>query len=567
MNAVTETKPTAVEAKPAPSASSKLKSLSDLPPKLTRCLSDGEIRIGADARREMILLDSGFQQAVLILADRLSPPGSNAARDLRARAAEKGYRLVGEYRADAGLIPLIYQRFGAAAAATAAEIDSEAQRRFDELVQRAAREGASDIHIILRSDHAEIRFRVHGELETVAQWTVGQTAEMCACAYNVLAGIRDVTWDPSRRQDANMARPIQGREYRLRYAHKPIYPEGTQIVLRLLSTGSGVQFAPTLQHLGYDDAQADAIEGMVAEPSGLIVISGETGSGKSTTLANLMHLLLENSGGTISLQTVEDPPEYVVPGVIQGPVIHSRDDRERGLNPFVEAIKGAMRTDPDILMIGEIRDIDTAVLAAQIAQSGHPVLSTVHARRALGIVERLEGMGAATPNNPINRALLCAPGFLAGLIHQTLIPVLCSHCARPFSEALAEDQVPPGLDARVRAVAEGEGLDLIRVRGPGCSACRKGVRGRTVCAEVVVPDPSLLDLLRDRRDQAAFDHWLGAGGGYSLRDHANDKMCAGLLSPVDVEAYLGRLRLESKGAKRQRIKPVKAGTDPAGGAP
>jgi general secretion pathway protein E len=545
----------------------KLKALTDLPPVLTRCLSDGDIRIGDAARKEMVLLESGLQQAVLILADRLSPQGANSVRDLKARAAEKGYRLQAVYQADPGLIPLIYQRFGAAAAVTAAEVDSEAQRRFDELVLRAGAEGASDIHVILRRDHAEIRFRIHGELETVAQWTAGQTAEMCACAYNVLAGIRDVTWDPSRRQDANMTRLIQGREYRLRYAHKPIYPEGTQVVLRLLSTGGGVQFAPSLQHLGYNEAQVDAIEGMVAEPSGVIVISGETGSGKSTTLANLMHLLLENSGGTISLQTVEDPPEYVVPGVIQGPVLHSRDDRERGLNPFVEAIKGAMRTDPDILMIGEIRDLDTAVLAAQIAQSGHPVLSTVHARRALGIVERLEGMGAATPNNPINRALLCAPGFLAGLIHQTLIPVLCGHCARPFGEALAQGQVPPGLDARVRAVAGRDGLAPIRVRGPGCPACRKGIRGRTVCAEVVAPEAELLDLLRERRDREAFDHWLGAGGGYSIRDHAIDKMCAGLLSPVDVEAYLGRLRLESKAAKRRRVKPVKAGPDLAGGAP
>jgi general secretion pathway protein E len=549
------------------SAPKLIRSLAELPPDLARCLSDGEIRIGDAARREMVLLESGLQRAVLILADRLSPPGANSVRDLKTRATEKGYRIVAEYRADAGLIPLIYQQFGTATPGAAMEVNSEAQRRFDELVQRAGQEGASDIHVILRGDHAEIRFRVHGELETVAQWTVGQTAEMCACAYNVLAGIRDVTWDPSRRQDANMARTLQGREYRLRYAHKPIYPEGTQIVLRLLSTGGGIQFAPSLQHLGYDDAQADAIEGMVAEPSGLLVISGETGSGKSTTLANLMHLLLESSGGTISLQTVEDPPEYVVPGVIQGPVLHSRDDRERGLNPFVEAIKGAMRTDPDILMIGEIRDLDTAVLAAQVAQSGHPVLSTVHARRALGIVERLEGMGAATPNNPIHRALLCAPGFLAGLIHQTLIPVLCGHCARPFTQALAEGSVPPGLDARVRAVAGRDGLDPIRVRGAGCSACRKGVRGRTVCAEVVVPDPDLLDLLRERRDQEAFDHWLGAGGGYSLRDHAIDKMCAGLLSPVDVEAYLGRLRLESKAAKRRRVKPVKAGPDLAGGAP
>jgi general secretion pathway protein E len=540
--------------------SAKLKSLADLPQDVKRVLSDSEIKIGEAARKEVVLLECGLQRAILVRAEPLSGPAASAMRDLRARASEKGYAVTAEYRADAGLIPLLYQQFGAGATTGAIEVRTEAQRRFDDLVVRAAESGASDIHVILREDHAEIGFRIHGDLERMAQWTVAQATEMCACAYNVLGGIRDVTWDPSSRQDAAIARTLQGRPYRLRYAHKPIYPEGTQVVLRLLSTGGSFKFAPSLQQLGYSDAQAETIEWMVAEPAGVIVISGTTGSGKSTTLANLMHLLVERSGGTLSLQTVEDPPEYVVPGVIQGPVLHSKDDRERGLNPFVEAIKGAMRTDPDLLMIGEIRDLDTAVLAAQVAQSGHPVLTTVHAQRALGIVARLEGMGATAPHNPINRALLCSPGFLTGLIQQTLIPVLCPHCRVPWAEAIRTGQVDPGLEARVRA-ASAEHLESIRFRGDGCDRCRKGVQGRTVCAEVIAPDAKLLGLLGAARDQEAFDYWLGEGGGYSMRDHALDKMAAGLLSPVDVEAYLGRLRAESKGAKRRRVKPIAGGEE------
>lgn len=545
------------------SAKHKLKSLADLPRDVKRALSDSDIRIAETLRGEVALLECGLQRAVLVMAEQLSPAASGAVRDLRARASQKGYAVTAEYRADAGLIPLIYQQFGAGAAAGAIEVRTEAQRRFDDLVFRAAEAGASDIHVILRDDHAEIGFRIHGDLERMAQWTAAQATEMCACAYNVLGGIRDVTWDPSSRQDAAIARTIHGRPYRLRYAHKPIYPEGTQVVLRLLSTGGSFQFAPSLQDLGYSEAQAETIEWMVAEPAGVIVISGTTGSGKSTTLANLMHLLGERSGGTLSLQTVEDPPEYIVPGVIQGPVIHSKDDRERGLNPFVEAIKGSMRTDPDILMIGEVRDLDTAVLVAQIAQSGHPVLTTVHAQRALGIVARLEGMGATASHNPIHRALLCSPGFLTGLIQQNLIPILCPRCSVPWAEAIGTGGVDGGLEARVRAAA-GERLDRIRVRGEGCKECRKGVRGRTVCAEVVAPDSKLLRLLLEGRDQDAFDYWLGEGGGYSMRDHALDKMAAGLLSPVDVEAYLGRLRAESRGAKRQRVKPIPARTESAG---
>jgi general secretion pathway protein E len=543
----------AVEMNPAlssPAAPLKLKSLSDLPPDLGRCLSGNiednrSVRLGEAARREMVLLESGLpihQRAVLILADRLTPLATNAVRDLRNRAEEKGLRIVGEYRADPGLIPLIYQRFTSTVEGTAVAVSSAAQRRFDELVQRASEEGASDIHIVMRRDHAEIRFRVHGELETVAQWTVDQTAEMCACAYNVLAGIRDVTWDPSRRQDANIERPIDGRPYRLRYAHGPLYPNGVHVVLRLLSTGRGFQFAPSLQSLGYSDNQAAAIEGMVAEPSGIVCISGETGSGKSTTLANLMHLLLKNADGGLAILTVEDPPEYEVPGIFQTPVVHSRDDRERGTSPYVDAIRSAMRRDPDLLMIGEIRDLDTAVLAAQSAQSGHPVLTTVHASRALDIIGRLEGMGATMANNPINRALLCAPRFISGLIHQVLVPLVCESCGIPFSEAVAKGRIERGLASRVEAVLDN--ASGVRVRGSGCNHCRGGIKGRSVCAEAVSPDAKLRQLLLDRRDQEAFDYWIGEGGGYSIWAHALDKLSVGMVAPADVEACLGRLRRE-----------------------
>jgi general secretion pathway protein E len=211
-----------------------------------------------------------------------------------------------------------------------------------------------------------------------------------------------------------------------------------------------------------------------------------------------------------------------------------------------------------------VRDLDTAVLVAQIAQSGHPVLTTVHAQRALGIVARLEGMGATSPNNPIHRTLLCSPGFLTGLIQQTLIPVLCPRCSVPWSEALQQGEVDAGLKARVIAVA-GERPDRLRVRGPGCEDCRKGVRGRTVCAEVIAPDARLLGFLGAARDQEAFDYWLGEFGGYSMRDHALDKMRAGLLSPVDVEAYLGRLRAESRRKPPQRLKLAAAAHEGAGG--
>lgn len=537
------------------SAPAVLKSLDGLPP-VQRCLSDSEIRIGEAARREMAVLgcggDRGAKEAILVVAEPLTPALQVALRDLRSRVRQRGYDVIAEFRAAPGLVPLIYQRLAEGQASLEGEGRTAAQETFDHLVEQAGELGASDIHLVIRPASASILFRIHGELSAVTQWTRERATEVASCAYNTLAEVRDVTWDPSRRQDANIARGIGGRVHRLRYAHAPLYPDGVHVVLRLLSSGRGFAFAPSLQHLGYDDGQAAAIEAMVAEPSGIVVISGETGSGKSTTLANLMHLLMTREGGGLTILTVEDPPEYEVPGVLQTPVVRSRDDAERGVDPYAEAIRSAMRRDPDLLMIGEIRDLPTAVLAAQAAQSGHPVLTTVHASRALDIVGRLEGLGATLANNPINRALLCAPRFLSGLIHQVLVPVLCEHCSTPFAVAAAAGRIEAGLAARVAAVLDDTAG--VRVRGTGCGRCRAGVKGRTVCAEVITPDAELRQLLRDGRDQEAFDYWVGQrageGGGYSIWAHALAKLRAGVVAPADLESCLGRLRLESGSGRR-----------------
>jgi type II secretory ATPase GspE/PulE/Tfp pilus assembly ATPase PilB-like protein len=518
---------------------SKIRSLADIPADLNRCVTAADIRISSEAQQDMILLACPKNQAALIVSETLRDTNVASLRYVREKAAAAGYTVT-EYRAEAGLIPLLYRHFATHSQDRAGNVvATAAQQRFDDLIVRAADNKASDIHIVLRESYAEIRFRINGELETITQWTPEQASEMSACAYNVLAGIRDVTWDPSRRQDANIERVIDGRTFRLRYAHAPLYPTGAHIVLRVLAAGQRYQFAESLTQLGYTEAQQLAIENMVAEPSGIVVISGETGSGKSTTIANLMHMIVQDDG--LSILTVEDPPEYEVPGVMQSPVIHSADDRVKGLNPYASAIRSAMRRDPDVLMIGEIRDIDTTVLAAQCAQSGHPVLTTVHASRALDIIARLEGMGAALANNSVNRALLCAPRFIAGLIHQVLVPVLCQHCSLPFYQEVEAGRVEQRLGDRVRAAVNPDG---VRVRGSGCDHCRGGVTGRTVCAEVITPDAKLRELLLERRDQAAFDYWLTAGG-YSIWSHALDKLQAGVVSPRDLEGALGRIRREA----------------------
>lgn len=410
----------------------------------------------------------------------------------------------------------------------------EAQLRFESLLIEATALGASDIHLTIQ-DQTTIQVRVHGEIMDLGTWSRQEGTETASVAYSVLGGITDVTFDPARRQDANVAFAVGDRKFLLRYSHAPIYPEGLHLGIRILIAGKAYQFAPSLAALGYTETQCRLIEEISMEPSGLLIISGETGSGKSTTLANLLHGKVVQSDGRIVILTVEDPPEYAIPGVRQSPV---GTGRAGDANGFVGALRSAMRRDPDILMIGEIRDLDTAVLAAQCAQSGHLVFSTVHASRALNIPARMAGLGAAMPTNPVTRAVIAAPGFLAGLIHQVLVPILCTACKVPLSL----EAVDPRLIQRLESVA----LDpaTLSVRGSGCERCRgQGVQGRTVCAEVILPTPSLRKLLLEGRDEEAFQEWL-KDGGYSIWHHAIDLIRGGEVSPEDVEEALGVIRRE-----------------------
>jgi hypothetical protein len=269
-----------------------------LPPKYSeRCLTldaeglppdiaAGLIAVSGPVRREMALLQ-GEAGVLLVRVQNLSAAGLHALRDLRTRAEARGSPVAGECVAVSGLMPLLYQHFadfGKAAALSAREeatpttSDSEAQQAFEDLVFQAGESGASDIHVIIRRDRAEIQFRIHGEIEDTAHWTVQQAESMCACAYTVLAKIRDVTWVPDRPQDANFAHTIRGRLHRIRYSHKPIYPQGVHVVMRILSTGKGFTF-------GVNDHAC-------ASPDGL--------RDGTYPLASVWHFSNQNQPGTIA---------------------------------------------------------------------------------------------------------------------------------------------------------------------------------------------------------------------------------------------------------------------------
>jgi len=417
----------------------------------------------------------------------------------------------------------------------------ELQTHFDDLIKAAISHGTSDVHIEVRRNGAKIRFRKNGNLEDYKEIPVSYATEFGGVIYRVIAEEKDVTFKPNEPQDAVIDRQLTDQlRMRIRLATMPAYPSGFDMVMRLLPMGVTAN-RKELDELGYTQRQLQDIKLSMAQPVGCTIIAGTTGSGKSTTLVTMLGKVIEDKAGTVKVITVEDPPEFEIRGATQVPVVRSKKVSGRDQNPFSAAIRAAMRSDPDILLIGETRDHDSCELLIHAVQSGHQVYTTIHAPSAIGIISRLRSLGA--PND-----VLGSQDFISGLIYQTLVQKVCDKCCRTIDEAEAvnlekgktyyKDFIE--LARRISFVANEKEMKNIRFRGDGCTECVKGISGRTVVAEVCVPDHEMIAKFADGREIEAWHHWKDNGGISALQNGIH-KMLLGICDPFDVEHKLGPL--------------------------
>ena len=379
----------------------------------------------------------------------------------------------------------------------------------DDMFRRALDLRATDIHIEPMRARLVLRFRIDGVLRVMPA-PAQELGEAIVSRIKVLAGL-DIA-ERRKPQDGSMRLRIGDRDIELRVATLASI-HGETLAMRILQReGTLID----LQAVGLGDRDRHTLYRLLDHVHGLIAVAGPTGSGKTTTLAAALSRL--NDPGR-KIVTIEDPVEYQIPGIVQAQI-----QPAIGLT-FSAAIRSFVRQDPDVILVGEIRDGETAHVAVQAALTGHLVLTTVHANTAAAAFTRLRDLG-------VESFLLV--GAVRGIVAQRLVRRLCDHCKRPArmtDEMLASD-------ARYEAV--GFTRDSAVFEAVGCARCSgAGFRGRIAVFEILTMSDAIVKLASSGADNAEIEAAALAEGMTTMADDAVQKALAGLTSPAEVIRVTG----------------------------
>ena len=331
----------------------------------------------------------------------------------------------------------------------------------NEIIYIAAQAGASDIHFDPTETSIKIRFRIDGVL-------IDYTLIPESIRKNLIARIKiisgmDIT-ESRLPQDGAIKMTIKDINLDMRVSSLPTN-EGEKIVIRIIDYSASLK---GLENLGFSPSNLIKMKELIKEPNGIILVTGATGSGKSTTVYSLLQIL---NTPEVNLVTVEDPVEMNIDGINQIQV-----NSEIGLT-FAEVLRSILRQDPDIIMIGEIRDDETAKIAVRASITGHLVLSTIHTNNALNTIERLRDMDVET-------YLLASS--LNGIVSQKLARRICPHCMKKR----------PAIDYEKKLIKANLGVDIDQLAyAQGCDQCVGGYKGRIAIHEVLIISQEIRDAI------------------------------------------------------------------------
>jgi len=391
---------------------------------------------------------------------------------------------------------------------TLGQSSSPTVRLVDSTLYDALKAGASDVHLESTPLGLAIKYRVDGVLDAVKSVDGSELASQVVSRLKVLAEL-----DISERrvpQDGSFRIESGGAEIDLRLSIMPSI-HGEDAVIRILDKRAMVKAhgSLTLDALGLEGTQLAQLRELAADAYGMLLVTGPTGSGKTTTL---YAALTETNNGHEKIITIEDPVEYQLPGVLQIPV-----NEKKGLG-FAKGLRSILRHDPDKIMVGEIRDRETAEIAVQSALTGHLVLTTVHANNVFDVFGRFAHMGI----DPY--AFLSA---LNGVWAQRLVRLNCPHCATDYSPSDAEL-------ARVQ-LERSEVFHYHFRKGEGCGDCRgSGYKGRRLIAEVLQMNDELRELVLARAPIRQVKEAAQRNGTRSLRDAGLAQVAAGSTTLAEI---------------------------------
>jgi len=369
-------------------------------------------------------------------------------------------------------------------------------RLTNSIFAQAIRDKASDIHISPQKNTVQLRYRIDGRLIEMPSPPKSLFLSVIA-RIKILANM-DITISRIP-QDGRFTLKIENKEINVRVSSIPtIY--GENIVMRLLDMGAGIY---TLDRLGMDAEDMAKIENICRKPYGMILSTGPTGSGKSTSLYAILNSI---SKPDINIITLEDPVEYRINDIRQVQL-----NRKAGMT-FASGLRSILRQDPDVIMVGEIRDAETAAVSVQAAQTGHRLLSTVHTNDAAGVITRFIDMGI--------EPFLISSVLLVSFA-QRLVRTICPYCKENYN--------PPqdALDAFGIRKEELENADF--QRGKGCSQCKNtGYKGRTGIFEVLVNDEMIQEMIIKKRPSPEITRAAVAAGKLkTLKESAAQKVIQG----------------------------------------
>ena len=459
--------------------------------------------LDADAEQEIAFLTGRTTRFQVATPDEIRAWWSRSTPSAESILDDVVARLVDEE----GLDDLRVVESGSEVEITERELEKTPVVRLTNLiVQKAVEAHATDIHIEPERDGGRVRFRVDGVLQPFMNLPLPALIRVVS-RIKILAQL-DIA-DRMRPQDGRMRIEVQGRTFDLRISTVPL-TGAEKVVIRVLDPEATF----SLDGLGIPEDRRVELDELMSNRHGIVLVTGPTGSGKTTTLYGALARLSSNE---LNISTVEHPVEYELRGISQIQV-----DPKKGVT-FASALRALLRQDPDVILVGEIRDPETAEIAAQAGMTGHMVLSTLHTTDAVGAVARLSELG-------LDPSVIAST--LRGVVGQRLVRTFCPSCVRDTRSKWE-------LDPAEQALVDRTGVLPARW-APGCPDCRDtGFRGRTPVLELLPIDREFARAIARDADESELRDLLAARGHRALVDGGLDRVRDGATSLLEIDRVIG----------------------------